>query len=137
MMAGESAAEPERVWYPSVEDIIDANITVLDVGSNKHPHRLLLRPEAIQSVIDHTIEVERKGLAYQAAWLMKELVELHAFDGANHRTAYLVAKIFLRRNGRTFRVARLDDAYLFISQLETKTIEQIQEWIEHGESEGS
>jgi prophage maintenance system killer protein len=83
------------------------------------------------------IEVERKGLTYQAAWLMKELVNLHAFDGANHRTAYLVAKIFLRRNGRTLRVARLDDACLFISQLETKTVELIQEWIEHGETEGS
>ena len=70
-MTSESAVEPERVWYPSVEDIIDANITVLDVGSDRHPHRLLLRPEAIRSVIDQMIEVERKGFAYQAAWLMK------------------------------------------------------------------
>ena len=131
------AGEPKRVWYPSVEDVIDANITVLDVGGDKHPHRLLLRPEAIQTVIDRMIKVETKGLAYQAAWLMKELVKLHAFDGANHRTAYLVAKIFLRRNGKRLRIARLEDAYLFISRLETKTVEQIQDWIEHGESERS
>ncbi len=131
------AGEPRRVWYPVVEDVIDANITGLDVGGDKHPHRLLLRPEAIKTVIDRMITVETKGLAYQAAWLMTELVKLHAFDGANHRTAYLVAKMFLRRNGKRLRIARLEDAYLFISRLETKSVEQVQDWIEHGESERS
>ncbi len=86
------AGEPKRVWYPVVEDVIDANITVLDVGGDKHPYRLLLRPEAIQTVIDRMTKVETKGLACQAAWLMKELVKLHAFDGANYRTAYLVGQ---------------------------------------------
>jgi prophage maintenance system killer protein len=74
-------------WYPSVEDVIDANITVLDVGADKHPHKLLVVPESIQSVIDRVVEAESKGLTYQAALLMKELVNLHAFDGGNHRTA--------------------------------------------------
>ena len=129
--------KPKHIWYPSVEDIIDANITVLDVGADKHPHRLLLRSEVIQNVLDRMIRIESKGLAYQAAWLMKELVKLHAFDGANHRTAYLAAKMFLRRNGKRFRIARLDAACLFISRLETKTLEQVQDWIEHGESERS
>jgi death-on-curing protein len=124
-------------WYPSVEDIIDANITVLDIGGDKHPHGLLLRAEAIQRVIDRIIEAEWRDLVYQAALLMKELVNLHAFDGGNHRTAYLVTKMFLRRNGKRLRIERLDRAYLFISQIETKSVKQIQEWIEHGESEGS
>jgi prophage maintenance system killer protein len=123
-------------WYPSVEDIIDANITVLDIGGDKHPHRLLLRAEAIQGVIDRIAEAEGRGLVYQGAFLMKELVNLHAFDGGNHRTAYLVTKMFLRRNGERLRIEHLDRAYLFISQIETKTVEQIQEWIEHGEGEG-
>jgi len=124
-------------WYPSVEDIIDANITVLDISVNKHPHKLLVAPQAIQSVIDRVIEVEKKGLMCQAAYLMKGLVNLHAFAGGNHRTAYLVAKMFLRRNGKRLTVDRLDTAYLFISQIETKTVEQVQDWIEHGEGEGS
>jgi len=124
-------------WYPSVEDIIDANITVLDISVNKHPHKLLVAPQAIQSVIDRVIEVEKKGLMCQAAYLMKGLVTLHAFAGGNHRTAYLVAKMFLRRNDKRLTVDRLDMAYLFISQIETKTVEQVQDWIEHGEGEGS
>ena len=124
-------------WYPSVEDVIDANITVLDISANKHPHKLLVIPQAIQSVIDRMIEIENKGLTCQAAYLMKELANLHAFDGGNHRTAYLVAKMFLRRNDKRLTVDRLDSAYLFISHIETKTIEQVQDWIEHGEDEGS
>jgi len=124
-------------WYPSVEDVIDANITVLDISADKHPHKLLVIPQAIQSVIDRMIEIENKGLTCQAAYLMKELANLHAFDGGNHRTAYLVAKMFLRRNDKRLTVDRLDSAYLFISHIETKTIEQVQDWIEHGESEGS
>jgi prophage maintenance system killer protein len=110
-------------WYPSVEDIIDANIIALDMSTDKHPHKLLVTPRAIQSVIDRVIETENKGPTCQAAYLMKELVNLHAFDGGNHRTAYLVAKIFLRRNGKRLTVDRIDMAYLFISQIETKTID--------------
>jgi death-on-curing family protein len=125
------------VWYPSVEDVIDANITVLDIGADKHPHKVLLRPEAIQSVINRMVRVESKGLSYQAAFLMKELVKLHAFDGGNHRTAYLVAKMFPRRNEKRLRVECLDRVYVFISRIETKSVEQVQDWIEHGEGKGS
>jgi len=124
-------------WYPSVEDIVDANITVLDISADRHPHKLLVIPEAIQSIIDRMVEVEGKGLTWQAAYLMKELVNLHAFDGGNHRTAYLVAKMFLRRNGKRLSVDRLDSAYLFISHIQLKTVEQVQDWIEHGEGERS
>jgi death-on-curing family protein len=124
-------------WYPSVEDIIDANITVLDIAADKHPHKLLLRPEAIQSLIDRMVGAESRGLTYQAAFLMKELVNLHVFDGANHRTAYLVAKMFLRRNDKHLRVDHLERAYLFISHIETKSIEEVQDWVEHGEGERS
>jgi len=49
-------------WYPSVEDIIDANITVLDISVNKHPHKLLVAPQAIQSVIDRDVSF------YQPDW---------------------------------------------------------------------
>jgi prophage maintenance system killer protein len=76
-------------------------------------------------------------LTCQAAYLTKELANLHAFDGGNHRTAYLVAKMFLTRNDKRLTVDLLHSAYLLISHIETKTIEQVQDWIEHGEGEGS
>jgi prophage maintenance system killer protein len=77
-------------------------------------------------------QAESKGLTYQAAMLMKELAELHAFDGGNHRTAFVVTVLFLRQNGKRMKIGRFGDAYAFIRDLESKSIEQIQEWIERG-----
>ena len=36
------------VWYPSVEDVIDANILSLDLSYDKHPPRLLGSRKGIQ-----------------------------------------------------------------------------------------
>jgi death-on-curing family protein len=120
------------VWYPSVDDIIDANILSLDLSRDKHPPRLLGSRRGIQVILDEVRAAEAKGLSYQAALLMKRLVNRHLFDGGNHRTAYAMAKIFLRRNDISFRVARFEEAYEFISAVGEKDVEEIQRWIEHG-----
>ncbi len=120
------------VWYPTADDVICANIEVLDLTGDKHPHKILGSREGIQAVIDR-VNREGGGLTHQAALLMRELVSIHAFDGANHRTAYIVAKTFLLRNGGRFRIDGLDVAYPFIKNIENKTIEEIQRWIEHGQ----
>jgi len=64
------------VWYPSVEDVIKANKTV--VRNEKHPHRLRRSVEAIQSLINSIKKSESMGLTYQAGRFMKELTILHA-----------------------------------------------------------
>jgi death-on-curing family protein len=120
------------VWYPSVDDVVDVNVGVVDATRNKHPHGLLVSPLAIESVLERVRRVESEGTIRQAAQLMRELVVLHPFAGANHRTAYIVVKLFLRRNGRRPRIARLEGAYAFIGDLETKTVEEIEEWLKHG-----
>jgi prophage maintenance system killer protein len=56
--------------------------------------------EGIQTILERVKGEEGKGLTYQAALIMKELVSAHIFDGGNHRTAHGVAKMFLRRNGK-------------------------------------
>ena len=76
--------------------------------------------------------MEGKGLTHQAAVLLKEMVRLHAFGSGNHRTGFLVACLFLKRNGRRMRIERFGDAYVFIKDIENKSVEQIQEWIERG-----
>lgn len=119
-------------WYPSVEDVIYANFTVLALGDDKHPHKLLRSRESIQAVIDRLAQTERLGVKYQAAQLMKDLVNLHAFAGGNHRTAFVLVCLFLRQNGAQIRVERFSDAYDFIRDVERKSIEEIREWIEHG-----
>lgn len=124
------------VWYPSVDDVIDANIIALDLTGDRHPHRLRVSRNGIQSIIDRVKGEEDKGLTYQAARLMRDMVRFHPFAGANHRTAYIVAKMFLRRNGRQLRAGSLEDAYVFIKAIGGKTIKEVQGWIEHGSEAG-
>ena len=120
------------VWYPSVDDVVDVNIGVIDAARDKHPHKLLLLPLAIESVLGRVRQIESQGIMCQAAVLMKALVGLHPFAGGNHRTAYIVVKLFLRRNGRRPRIARLEDAYAFIGDIRKKRVEEIEEWLKHG-----
>ena len=59
------------------------------------------------------------------------------FGGGDHRTAYGMAKMFLRRNGKRLRANDLITGYPFIKDVRTESIEEIQEWIEHGTTEES
>jgi prophage maintenance system killer protein len=106
---------------------------VLDLTADRHPSKLVRSRNAIQEVIDDVKGSESKGLTYQAAQLMLALAKLHAFAGANHRTAYSVTKVFLRRNGKQLRGGTLKNAYPFIKNLGNKSIYEVQRWIEHGE----
>lgn len=115
-----------------------ANFTVMTLErGTKHPHKLLISPQGIQSVIDRIRTMEEMGITCQAAHLMQELVRLHPFAGGNHRTAYVIAGVFLLRNGRHFKTDRFEDAYLFIRDVGSKSIQEIQKWIEHGSAEES
>ena len=120
------------VWYPSVDDLIDINIMCLDLTRDKHPHKLRGSRIGLQSVLNAVAQEENKGLPYQAALLMQKLVQMQFFDGANHRTAYIAAKMFLRRNDRRFNVEPWEAAYPFINNIGAMTLEEIQKWIEHG-----
>jgi len=120
------------VWYPSVDDVVCANNIAIDLGNDRHPPKLLGSRKGIQAIIDRVKEAENRGLMYQAALLMKEIARLHAFAGANHRTAYLVVKTFLFMNGKKLRVNRLGEAYPFIKNIDSRSIEEIREWVEHG-----
>ena len=120
------------VWYPTVDDVICTNIQVLDLTGDKHPHKLLGSRKGIQTVIDRVKQAEEKGLTYQASLFMRELANLHFFAGGNHRTAYIIAKTFLWRNNRRLRIDGFDQAYPFIKNIETRSIEEVERWIEHG-----
>ena len=50
------------VWYPSVDDVIDMNIAVLDLSGDRHQHKMLGSKERIQAVLDRVKTEEDKGL---------------------------------------------------------------------------
>ncbi len=91
-----------------------------------------MSPEGIQTIIDKEKKEEKKELLYQTALLMKELVRYHAFASGNHRTAYVVGKTFLYKNGRKFKISNLKKAYSFIKDMEHRSIQEIERWIKHG-----
>jgi len=125
------------VWYPSVDDVIDMNINALDLSGDKHPHKMLGSKDRIQAILDRVKAQESKGLSHQAALIVKTFAIAQVFAGANHRTGYGLAKMFLRRNGRRLRVGDFKTAYPFIKNIGTKDINEIREWIEHGASQES
>ena len=68
-------------------------------------------------------------MSFQAARFMKDILLLHAFDGGNHRTAYMTAYNFLKMNGMEIRVVKRTTAEPFVKSLPEKSYEQIQTWI--------
>jgi prophage maintenance system killer protein len=117
------------VWYPTPDDIILLDRLALRESRDKHPFKLLGTREGLQSMIDRIKEVERMGLSFQAARFMKDILLLHAFDGGNHRTAYMTAYNFLKMNGMEIRVVKRTIAEPFVKSLPEKSYEQIQTWI--------
>jgi hypothetical protein len=65
------------VFYPTVTEIIEANKIALAMTKDKHPHKLRGSAQGIQSLIDDVKKSEDKGLTYQAARFMKEVVQKH------------------------------------------------------------
>ncbi len=123
------------VWYPTVNDLVFTNIMCLDLTADRHPHKLIGSVEGLQAIVDEVRAHEANGPIHQSAILMQRLVKYHPFEGGNHRTAYTVAKLFLKQNGRRFHVDRFETAYPFIKGITSKTLDEIQRWIEHGTAE--
>ncbi len=117
------------VWYPTPDDIIEINKLALEESKDKHPHRLRATRQGLQSLIGHVRKDELFGLTYQAARFMKDILTYHAFDNANHRTAYNTAYIFLKKNGVKVRKVGLEVAEPFVRRLPEKPVQEVQAWI--------
>jgi prophage maintenance system killer protein len=118
------------VNYPTATYILEANKIALAMTKDKHPHKLLIQIEGIQSLIDEVKNCEGKGLTYQAACFMRDIVILHPFDGANHRTGYLVTLLFLTQNGMSLRDVPPKVVDEFMKEIGTREIADVQVWIE-------
>jgi len=117
------------VSYPSAVDVIEANKIVLRVTLDKHPHKLLGFSKGIQHMIDEIEKEEARGLTYQAACFMKRIAVSHFFDGANHRTAFLVTLQFLTQNGANLKPEQAHAVDVFMNDIGSKDIEMVENWI--------
>jgi death-on-curing family protein len=118
------------VFYPTAIEIIEANKIALALTKDKRPHKLRGSALGIQSLIDDIKKSENEGLTYQAARFMRDLVRMHPFDGAQHRTSYLVTLLFLTRNGMRLKNEQPKEVDEFMKDIGAKEIEEIQGWIQ-------
>lgn len=93
-----------EISYPSVEEIIEFNILVLGLLKVKKAdkHNVLSRQKIV-------VSLEKCGKAagdiyLKGALLMRSLASAHAFASGNRRTAFVVAKDFVVRNGGKFLI---------------------------------
>ena len=84
----------------------------------------------LKFLIEEIKKSEDKGLTYQAARFLKEITVRHWFDGANHRTAYLVTLLFLTRNEMTLKNEQPKAVDEFMKEIGAKEVEDVREWID-------
>jgi prophage maintenance system killer protein len=72
-----------------------------------------------------------------AAFILIETIKRHAFNDGNHRTAWIVSKKVLRKNGEEMRVEMVksvDEIERDLkSEVKFKDVDQVANWIRTGE----
>ena len=123
-----------EITYPSVEQIIEFNVLVLELIKAKKADRAEVKSKI---KILHAIEAckEDIGNIYKkAAVLLLELVRMHPFASGNRRTAFIVTKDFLLENNAIFMVPNdASNARILLGVREGfYTSEEIADWLKHG-----
>lgn len=122
------------ISYPSVEDIVLANVKVLrEIKVKKADKHEVLSREKIRKLLGRVEEV--KGDVYdKATILLRELVQAHPFASGNRRTAFLVTQNFLIYNEKELRMNNDQNAYILQGIREGYySDEEIKNWLIKGE----
>lgn len=87
----------ERIWYPSVKQVISYNKIIIKRFKNTkaEQHKVLNRKQ-IENAIKETKRFPG-SIEDKAAMLVREL-QYHPFASGNRRTAYFTMNIFLWKN---------------------------------------
>jgi len=73
----------------------------LDLSDDKHPHKLLGSPDGIHVIVSKVVQEEGKGVAYQAALLMKELARV---DRTRWSAQYGPLRVHLRVSKKSYTI---------------------------------
>ena len=124
----------KTIIYPTTEKIVEYNLLALTLIKVKRADQpKVLNHHAIVISIEDCRQLE--GDIYgKAVCLLKGLIRKHPFASGNRRTAFIVTKEFLLRNGAAFRIGD-DPAHARIMQgirEDFYTNEEIKEWLKNG-----
>ena len=120
--------------YPDKEKILEYNLLALTIiKAKKGDQPKVLNEHAIDIVIEDCKKLE--GDIYEKAiLLLKGLIQKHPFASGNRRTAFIVTKEFLLKNGGVFRI-KDDPIQASVMQGIRENFykeEEIKEWIRNG-----
>ncbi len=125
---------------PELEDFIEAHELAGNVSVIRTPGFKQSTRKGIQKLADIVEDSKEFENVYKlAAFILIETINKHAFNDGNHRTAWIVAKQVLRRNGEDMYVEdvkSLDEIESDLrSEVKFKNIDQVANWIQTGEFE--
>ncbi len=129
-------------WHPNTDDIIEAHDYagfVSRIRTSGFRKSVKWGIGTLKEIIE---EARDQGDVYRsAAVYLKEIIRKHPFSDGNHRTAYITALRFLRKNGEPFvadevlDTGRLTDALK--NEVKFKSIEENANWIKTGDFHGN
>ena len=125
---------------PELEDFIEAHELAGQVSKIRTSGLKQSTEKGIRKLAD--IVEDSKGFEdpYElAAFILIETINRHAFNDGNHRTAWIVAKQVLRKNGEKMRVEEtksFDEIERDLkSEVKFKDVDQVANWICTGDFE--
>ena len=124
----------KEVKYPTAEQIIEYNVLALTLIKVKKADRpQVLSHARIELIIKNCKELEG-DLYDKAICLLKGIIRLHPFASGNRRTAFIVAKEFLKENGGKFNIEDDPTQARVMQGIRENyyTDDEIKEWIQHG-----
>ncbi len=100
--------------YPSAADITALHDKVLLEGGGE---RGIIIEGNLEFAVAQMRLSRSRSIFTSAAYLMRDLLVGHPFLDGNKRTAIASVALFLRMNGYAFRVARVEEAYDFLTRV--------------------
>lgn len=128
------------VEYPELGDFIDAHELAGHVSEIRTPGFKRSKEDGIRKLASIVNDSQDFDDPYRlAAFILIETINRHAFNDGNHRTAWIVAKQVLRRNGKKMHIEdikSLEEIERDLkSEVKFKDVDQVTNWIREGDFE--
>lgn len=123
-----------EIAYPSVNRMIEYNVLAISVIKVKKADQAkILSRGKLEIILEEVIQLDG-DLYDKAVFLLKTLIQAHAFASGNRRTAFIVMKDFLIQNGLRCNVPDLPEQARVMTGIREGyySDQEIKEWLQHG-----
>ena len=123
------------MYYPTVARIQEINLLVLSfIKVKKADEPKLLSASKLYDVLSACEETEG-DVHDKAIILLKGIIQKHPFASGNRRTAFMVMKEFILKNGKDFKIKTdIGESKVLQGVRENYyTDAELKEWIQHGQ----